>query len=289
MTEWWRSRRASPEAALELFELEMLGGKTEARYRKRRPEVDELPWGSLDPRRHDDRDVVDARGHWTLAAFQEQRTGAACAEAVRALLACRAPLDLVAMASSFPLDEVVHVELCSRVAEELGGATPIRYDPRRLSPAPDRDEPAILQAAEMIVAVYCVGEAFSVPVLRGTLQATRDPLLRGVLRIIVKDEVPHGAFGWSFLDWAGDALRTYRHRLSMVARMTIEEFTANHQHIARQKDGDAGRDLGWMEPTPYLALGRRAMREQVTKPLRARGIDPYAPAVTAALEEQMAT
>jgi hypothetical protein len=29
-----------------------------------------------------------------------------------------------------------------------------------------------------------------------------------------------------------------------------------------------------MEPTPYLALGRRAMAEHVIRPLRARGIDP---------------
>src|SRR4051812_26110113 len=206
----------------------MLGGATERRYRRERPEVEALPWGSLDPTVHDPIDLADARGHWTLAAFQEQRTAAACAETLRALLACRAPIDLVATASRFPLDEVVHVEMCARVAEELGGGTPIRYEPRRLAPAPDRDDPPLLQAAEMIVAAYCVGEAFSVPVLRGTWHAARHPLLKGVLGIIVRDEAAHGAFGWTFLDWAGAALDPHRERLSLLARLAIEEFTANH-------------------------------------------------------------
>lgn len=284
-----RAREPDPAATLELFELEMLGGPTERRYRRARPEVEALPWGTLDPRLHDPGALEDARAHWTLAAFQEQRTGAACAETIRALLACRAPLDLVAVASRFPLDEIVHVEMCARVAEELGGGTPIRHDPRRLAPAPDRDDPPLLQAAEMIVAAFCVGEAFSVPVLHGTWHAARHGLLRGVLGIIVRDEAAHGAFGWTFLDWAGDSLAPHRDRLALIARLAIEEFTADHRKIARLPDTDIGGDLGWMEPAAYLTLGRRSMAESVVRPLRARGIDPYAPAVSAALSTQLLT
>lgn len=285
MTVLSKSGRVVPEEMLELFELEMLGGTTERRYRKLRPEVDALPWGTLDPTRFARSDRADARGHWTLAAFQEQRTGAACAETIRALLSCRAPIDLVGIASAFPLDEVVHVEMCARVAEELGGGAPIKYDPCRLAPVPDHDEPPIVQAAEMIVACFCVGEAFSVPVLHGTWSAAKHPLLRGVLRIIVKDEAPHGAFGWTFLDWAADAIAQHRDRLALVARLSIEEFTQNHRQIARLPTTDLGGDLGWMEPEPYLALSRRAMKDLVVAPLVARGIDPYAPAITEQLSD----
>jgi hypothetical protein len=277
--------RSRPEAKLELFELEMLGGPTERRYRKQRPEVEALPWGTLEPERHSEIDLADARGHWTVAAFQEQRTAAACAETVRALLACRAPIDLVGVASRFPLDEVVHVEMCARVAEELGGGAPILFDPCRLAPAPDRDDPPLLQSAEMIVAAYCVGEAFSVPILRGTWHATRQPLLKAILGIIVRDEAAHGAFGWTFLDWAGDELRPHADRLALVARLAIEEFTAQHKQIAEMAEGDAGAELGWMEPTPYLQLSRRVMVEHVVRPLQRRGINPYAESIT----EQVAT
>jgi hypothetical protein len=135
----------------------------------------------------------------------------------------------------------------------------------------------------MIVAAFCVGEAFSVPVLRGTFHAARHPLLRGVLGIIVTDEAPHGAFGWTFLDWAGDALAPHRDHLATIARLAIEEFTADHAAIARMPDSGAGAELGWMEPTPYLVVGRRALAEHVVRPLRKRGIDPYGPAVEARL------
>src|SRR5918996_626179 len=113
----------------ELFELGMLGGAIERRYRKSRPEVERLPWKSLRPDDFPHEMVLAARQAWTEAAFQEHRTAAACSSDLQALIAARAPVDLIAMASRFPLDEIVHVELCARLATELGGGIPIRYDP----------------------------------------------------------------------------------------------------------------------------------------------------------------
>ena len=62
----------------ELFELELLGEGTERRYRRARPEVEGLPWGSIDTRGFDPQVLVAARRSWTSAAFQEHRTAAAC-------------------------------------------------------------------------------------------------------------------------------------------------------------------------------------------------------------------
>src|SRR4051812_1994395 len=105
-----------PES-LELFELTMLGGAAERRYRRLRPEVEQLPWGALQAsaRSYPPALIEAARRTWTEAAFQEHRTGAACAATLKALIAARAPLDLIAMATRFPLDEMVHVELCARL------------------------------------------------------------------------------------------------------------------------------------------------------------------------------
>jgi hypothetical protein len=113
----------------EPFELSMLGGATERRYRRMRPEVESLPWGTLDPSRYPAELVLAARRSWTLAALQEHRTAAACAATLRALIAARAPVDLIAVATRFPLDEMAHVELCARLAGELGGGTPVIHDP----------------------------------------------------------------------------------------------------------------------------------------------------------------
>src|SRR6185503_2644372 len=96
----------------DIFELELRGGGSERRYRRMRPEVERMPWGTIDIAGVPEPDVVAARRAWTGAAFQEHRTAIFCSAALRALVEVRAPLDLIAMASRFPLDELVHVELC---------------------------------------------------------------------------------------------------------------------------------------------------------------------------------
>ena len=89
------------------FDASLLGGAVERRYRTARPEVEALPWGTLDVSLfHDETRRAGGRA-WTISAFQEHRTAAACAETVSALVPARAPLDLVAMATRFPLDEIV--------------------------------------------------------------------------------------------------------------------------------------------------------------------------------------
>jgi hypothetical protein len=154
----------------ELFELEMLGGSFERRYRKLRPEVEAMPWGSIDTRPVAADDLIVARKAWTGAAFQEHRTGIACCATLRALIEARAPLDLIALASRFPLDEMVHVELCARMAMELGGGTEIVHDPLVMVLDAQPDQSALMRAAELVVRFFCVGEALSIPLLRGTWQ-----------------------------------------------------------------------------------------------------------------------
>src|SRR5271165_4976992 len=81
-----------------LFELEKVGGAFERRFRRMRPECDEMPWGTLDVRGIPELEIVASRKAWTGAAFQEYRTAVACTATLRALLECKAPVDLVALA-----------------------------------------------------------------------------------------------------------------------------------------------------------------------------------------------
>src|SRR5260221_14679588 len=97
----------------ELFELELLGGTTEQRFRRMRPEVEAMPWGSLNLSQVTAEQCITARKAWTGSAYQEHRTGAAGALTLQSLIEARAPLDLIAVAARFPLDEMVHVELCA--------------------------------------------------------------------------------------------------------------------------------------------------------------------------------
>lgn len=260
----------------ELFELELLGGGWERRYRKLRPEVEEMPWGTLDPREHPEALVIAARRSWTGAAFQEHRTGAACAETLRCLIEARAPLDLIAVASRFPLDEMVHVELCARMAMELGGGTEILHDPSAMIVHADASLPPLLRAAELVVYNFCVGEALSIPMLHGTWQAAVHPLPRAILGRIVKDEAAHGIFGFAFLDWASDGLSEGdRAHLARTADLAIRGIHALWDDIRRRPRGpdSAVHALGWMQTDAYLDLARRSLRSRVIDPLLERGIE----------------
>jgi hypothetical protein len=259
----------------ELFELELLGGATERRYRKMRPEVEQMPWGTLDLSASSPEELVQARRAWTGAAYQEHRTAVACAATLRALLEARAPLDLIATASRFPLDEMVHVELCARMAEECGGGTEIRYDPSAVVLDADRSLSPLLRLCELAVRFFCVGEAISIPLLRATWHHARHPLPKAVLGRIVKDEAAHGVFGFTVLDWAQDRLSdSDKQHLGKMADLAIDFLEHQWRELAQRPrsaahDGDV---LGWMQTEPYLAAARTALTRDVMQPLLARGL-----------------
>ena len=260
----------------ELFELEMFGDGVERRYRKMRPEVEAMPWGTIDLASIPEPMRIRARKRWTGAAFQEHRTGIACCAALRALYECRAPLDLIALAARFPLDELVHVELCARMAMELGGGTEIRHDPDAMIVEPAADLRPLLRAGDAIVRFFCVGEAVSIPLLRGAWHAARHPLPHAVLGRIVRDEAAHGTFGFTFLDWAIPQMTSDEiAHLGRAADIAIGAVHRIWQRVSHGDDGEtelAGNPLAWMGSTKYLETAHRAMERRVREPLRRRGL-----------------
>jgi hypothetical protein len=261
----------------ELFELELYGDGIERRYRKMRPEVEAMPWGTMSLAGLSPEALVRARKRWTAAAFQEHRTGIACCAALRLLYECRAPVDLIALAARFPMDELVHVELCARMAMELGGGTEIRHDPDAMIVDPAPELRPLLRAADAIVRFFCVGEAVSIPLLRGAWHAARHPLPRAVLGRIVRDEAAHGAFGWSFLDWALPQLDAdeiaHVGRAAAVAVRAVRSIWRRLERSTRAAGASVEDDaLAWLGSEAYMRTAERAMRTRVLEPLRARSL-----------------
>lgn len=259
----------------ELFELELLGGAVERRYRRARPEVEELPWGTLDARDYSPEAVVAARKGWTSAAFQEHRTAAACGATLRALVEARAPLDLIACFTRFPLDEVVHVELCARLAMELGGGTELLHEPSAMCADADATLPPLWRACELVTRNFCVGESLSIPLLHATWMRATHPLPRAVLGRIVRDEAAHGVAGWTFLDWVLPHLS--KDGLALVGRTAsaaIAEIRRLWADIRQRPIPPAseGHALGWMGTTEYLDLAARSLQRRVLRPFADRGI-----------------
>lgn len=268
----------------EPFDLEWLGGVAEHHFRKVRPGVDEMPWGTLDPSRYPPELVDRARISWTEAAYNEYCTASAFADLLGAMLAAKAPLDLVGMASDFVADEVLHVELTSRIAMELGGGAPYVVDFENLHRRPAPHLTPLQRASELVVHVCCVGEAFSLPMLASAFGSATHPLTRAVLQRIVHDEAPHGRLGGLYLDWASDRLDdAERARLAGVAIDTVAVLAPLWQRLqSRVEDGVTSegyrlehvRELGWTESSLYKERAKRAIEDDVLAPLARFGIRP---------------
>ena len=262
-----------------LFEVGLAGGAAGRAWERIAGGIEtEHPWTSFRPDDYDAALLARGRLGWTENAFNEYCTGAAMGQVVQSLCEASAPLDLIGLAGSFVIDEMVHVELCSRVAMLLGGGAPITYDPTDLH-LPFASELTPMQRAnELIVRVCCVGEEFSLPMLAGSMRAATHPLIRSILERIVRDEAGHGLLGWQYLDWAAPSFDSAeRARLAAAAQDTAEHIeTLFGRLLARGDeavDAPPGfHDMGWMAPDAYTALARDTMRVQVRERLHTYGI-----------------
>ncbi|MCU1278032.1 MAG: hypothetical protein JWM53_1578 [bacterium] len=256
------------EARPELFELSLLGGRIERRFRTQRPEGDAMPWSTLDPERLTPALRQETRHFWTLAALAEHRAAAACAAVQRALVEARAPVDLIALGAGFVLDELAHVELCARVANHVGGGVALAYDANDLVPQPSEDLSPLGRAAELVLRIHCVNETFLLAMARHNRKEQRNPLVRAVLTRISKDEAAHSRFGWIFFDWANSLLDdATRDRLRGNAKAAIAALAP-----AAATDEEPREALGWLSMRRYAELAPRVLEERVAEPLRSRGL-----------------
>lgn len=277
---------------MQSFEVGLIGGPAERWYRKARPEVEAMPWGTLPLGDVAPDTIARARRVWTMAAFQEYRTGAACTRALEHLFACSAPIDLIALCSRFPTDEIVHVELAARLLTELGGAVDLRYDPEQLGARPKPGPDALFRAAEQMMRVFCVGEAVSIPILRASWLHADIELIRAVLGRIVKDEAVHGEVGVWFFEWCIEAfdaderaaLRAIAHdEVGKLIRswerfrpaIATDESLDAHAGAYGLTSGEQGAGrLGWMPEDIYFATAHAALDSAVLEPLGRLGLDP---------------
>ena len=266
-------------AADALFEVELAGGHATRAYRKLVGDLQaDYPWDTLEPEAYPADLVERARIGWTENAFNEFTTGVVMGQLLQAYGEANVPLDLCGIAASFPLEELVHVELCGRVAMRLGGGVPIVYDPDALTMELDPDLTPLQRANELTIRLCCVGEVFSLPMLAGAMKAASHPLTKAVLHTIVRDEAAHGHLGWLYLDWIGaDLDRVERARLRAAAEDTAAQMSEIWRRLRVADTPDPHEialmnQMGWMAPEHYVHLAKETMAVEVLERLATYGI-----------------
>jgi hypothetical protein len=260
-----------------LFELDWLGGVAERHFRAVRPGTDDLPWGTLAPEELPPLIRDRLRLMWTKMARNEYATAIHMSQLLQLLLVARTPVDLVGMASDFVADEMRHVELCARIAMEIGGGAPATIDLEAIALGFAPELTPRQRATEAILRVCCIGETLSVPMLAEPMKAASHPLARGALQHIVREEAQHGRLGWLYLDWLAPELDdAERLRLGMIATQQLEVYAP----LWRLPDDDVTcapwlatlRTIGWVEASHCRETAQRAAIDDVITPLIQRGI-----------------
>jgi hypothetical protein len=259
------------QAGARTFELHAIGGPWGRRLAPRRAWLDELAWpaagATLDADGCAGLDLDAARRVWTQTAWSEYASAAAFAEIAAALLACGAPIELVAAAGDFVVDELVHTEAAARIASAVGGAVALEVALDRLVRPPSARAP-LVAAAELIVRTSCVGEALTVPMLKVSRRVAGGGVVGDVLARIVADEAGHAQLGWWLLDWAAPHLTDEaRAHLGRVAGGALRAFAP------LLAGSCTGSGLGVVACAVYDPAFAAAVRRHVARPLAARGID----------------
>jgi hypothetical protein len=254
------------------FELSTVGGPWERRLAERRRWIAELPWDEALPGGDA---AIAARAMWTQTAFSEYASAAAFAEVAAAALRVGAPIDLVAAAGDFVVDEILHTEVAARIANALGGAVPMEIDYDKLVRPPASRAP-LLAAVELVMRTCCIGESLTIPVLKLSRGLAGSRLIEAALLRIAADESGHAQLGWWFLDWAepqlDDAARAH---LAAVAGDAVLAFAP----LLAGSCSTSG--LGVVACDRYDPVFVAALTEQVAAPLAERGIAIPAAALAA--------
>ncbi len=260
------------------FELEWMGGAAEHHFRRARPAVEELPWGTLDPSKFAPEAVDLARANWTEVAINELRAVASFSEVLRALVDVKAPLDLLGMTSDFLADECSHVELASRMAMDLGGAAPREVDFARFTSRP-RGLTPLQRANELVLRVGCIAEAFSGGTATVSFGSTSHALPRAVYGTILRDEAHHRRLGGLYFEWALSRIDDAElRRLGRVLHTALRGLSPFWKARVTRSETPPGwpqddlRALGWLRPEEFAPIAKEVVTRDILDPLETIGI-----------------
>jgi hypothetical protein len=144
------------------------------------------------------RELWLGRRAWAARALDEYRSQVAFTELLADLTEARMGFDILGLCIRVVSDEMLHVELCRRLLCALGGSDKVPGEPRWVRQ--DAKHPVRVRILKTVVGSLCIGETLSVRTLAAVRDHAADPLAKGVLTQLVRDEAIHGRFGWHVLD-----------------------------------------------------------------------------------------
>lgn len=233
----------------------------------------DVDWNALDPKAFTDSQREAARMYWSRRAWGEY--GAISESPALQIRYCQEKLapDMRLFFTIRSQEESRHAEVCFRMAERLGGyfeqpagvafqGAVATHGVRKLALDPD------VPLEGVIAALVCAAEEIAFDVFRHLIDITPNPVASRVLKLIMRDEVRHCAFGWHFMGTRIGSLdpKTFERVRDAVITM-IEKVELNGYHSAwLAPDSEASRAEVECDRLTWEA-GLGATIEQLEKPV----------------------
>ncbi len=219
------------------------------------------------------------REEWRARIAAEYTSAAITQHLVLWLIQAGAPPDLIDAGLVIVNDELAHSRMSHEVYVEAGGTQPpaLVREQLGLQRTSDSLELDILRVA---VRVYCLGETVAVPLFKHLRERCTEPLPRGALDRILRDEVRHRDFGWDLLDWlcaspGGDQIPgVVGAELPALLRDLEQSYGASNPVVAADDGGmtDLERAWGLAPPREYAAILLQTLDKDFRPRFAARGI-----------------
>lgn len=236
------------------------------------PKTD-VAWDQLDPGRYTQAQRDAARLYWSRRAWSEYGAiSESPALQIRFGVEQR-PTDMQLFFTIRSQEEARHAEACHAMAERLGGyidkpvaslfqGSVATHGVRRAALNAD------IPLEGIIAALVCTAEEIAFDVFRHLDEVTRDPVARQVVRLIMRDESRHCAFGWYFLEAICDTLTPEQKAMIEQSVVTmVEKVELNGYHSSwLAPDSPASRAEVEADQLTYQA-GLGSTIEEVEKPI----------------------
>jgi len=217
------------------------------------------------------------RHEWRARIAAEYTSAAITQQTTLWLIQAGAPPDLIDAGLAIVADELVHSRMSHEVYVAAGGSEPPALDRDQLGLA--RRQPTIEgDLLAVIVRVFCLGETVAVPLFRHLRERCTEPVARGALDRILRDEVRHRDFGWDTLDWLVTTSPAVAETVTGFLPAMLADLEASYGIGNPTIAGDSGemteleRSWGLAPPREYAEILTRTVEKDYRPRFSARGV-----------------
>tara|TARA_R110002073_G_scaffold336365_1_gene532542 strand:+ start:10900 stop:11679 length:780 start_codon:yes stop_codon:yes gene_type:complete len=238
-----------------------------------------LPEPSLfEPQQYSPSSLKEAALFWQSRTVSEHRSISVFTLLAAQLIEANATLDAKTVMLRMAQDEVRHTELCAQFLAQLTGQESMEMDVHVEPLATHQGVSAFERALRNVIYTTCLSETVASARLIHGLESTHDAYARAITRLIIRDEVMHGRFGFLYLEACAETLRDDPQMAASLATYCQYAFAVLEAELAPASmrhgasPSQEARNLGVLAPDEAYEVFHQTIAHVIIPGLEERGV-----------------